>query len=574
MKKQKKVYLKKGFFYLVGLAFLMGILFCGQNVSAQEDEPLVVEIPVQTEAPVINIPVTTENPVEIDIPETSPSGIDANANVKTDSTGKLRVHFLNVDHGTATLVECDNQYLLIDAGPVYKYDQKKEDFSSELLGEVVYDYLDDMGIGRLDYVIASHPHADHIGALNAILEDYEIGKIYMPDVPYSEIRTSTYQLMLNLIDQKQIEVEYPSPMDQFYVGGAQVTVLSPEKAYYTDANNYSIVVRIVYGNNSFLLTADALKEAESEMMAAGYELKSDVLQVPHHSIAGVTAQSTDHLPFLGEAAPKYSVISNNVLASWTVLEKLRKTSDVYTTYQNGHIVMESDGVNLTIITQKKENEPTYYATDILKVENESEDMGFVGEGGDGSVKVYYRHATEFTFSGHYGPHSYQKIEYMPVKENETYDPKGNWKEGDHVTVENGFRGRIFVRFLNEKGNYVVTKTNGFAVDETGMSGYEIVCNKNERIGAVRVGKVNKKALICRGKTTLRFSAEFGPSGKKWIAYQVVSAGEKYRPNGKWIKGEQVVLKKGFKGNVYVKYKDNCNRVKVKKTQLFRVLKKK
>lgn len=551
------------------------------KITVQAEETVsgpVIDIPASTatQEPVINIPVSTTapepaSPEAVTAPPETEEEVNPNANVKSDSTGVLRVHFLNVDHGDATLVECDGQFLLIDGGSIYKYDQEKERITDEWIGEIAYDYMLDMGIRKVDYVIASHPHADHIGGLVSIFEDYEIGKVFLPDVPWEEIGTKTYKYLLKLIDYNKIPAENPSPGESFQLGGATVTFLAPKKSYYEDKNNYTIVVRIVYGNNSFLITGDALKESEAEMLASGYDLKSDVLQVPHHSIAGVSTQSTDHLPFLEEVAPKYSVISNNILASWTILNTLRKTSDVYTTYGNGHIVMESDGKNITT-TVRKGKGPVYYASDILKVENESDDMCFVGEGGDGSVKVYYRKATEFKFKGHYGVHSYSKIEYMPVKENETYNPKGNWKEGDTVLVENGFRGRIFVRFLNEQGKYVVTKTKGFAVDEVGMSNFKITCNKNDKVRAVKVGKANKKPLICKKKTILYFSADFGPSGQKGIVYQVVKKGKTYKEKGKWKLGNRVTLKKGFEGNVYVKYVDNCNRVKIKKTPLFKVVK--
>lgn len=536
-----------------------------------------ITIPVATPTPepglVIPIATKTPEPESTETPKPSKPQDESNPNagVKSDSNGVLRVHFLNVNHGCATLVECDGKYLLIDGGSIYKYDQRKEQITNKWIGEIAYDYLLNMGIQKIDYVIASHPHADHIGGLVSIFQDYEIGKVYLPNVSWNQIKTKTYYYFLKLMKYRNFLWENPSPGKSFKLGRAKVTFLAPKRSYYTDKNNYSIVVRIVYGKNSFLITGDALKESEAEMILGGYKLKSDVLQVPHHGIAGATSQSTDQLPFLARVKPKYSVISNNTLASWTILKALRMTSDVYTTYGNGHIVMESDGKNITT-TVRKGKEPTYYALDILKVENSSKQMCFVGEGGDGSVRVYYRKPAKFKFKGHYGIHSYSKIEYMPVKENETYNPKGNWKEGNTVLVENGFRGRIFVRFLNEQGKYVVTKTKGFAVDEVGMSNFRIVCNKNKKIHAVKIGRKNKKTLICKKKAILHFSAKFGPSGKKRIAYQVVKKGKVFHKNGKWKTGNRLVLKKGFKGCVYVKYIDNCNRVKIRKTSLFKVVK--
>lgn len=575
----KKIKMLRGFFLAVFFCvFLMGSqrMACAEEVSADAE----ISIPVTTPAPelVVSIPAAAETPDPgIFIPVTTETPkpeeeADPNAGVKSDSKGVLRVHFLNVDHGCATLVECDGEFLLIDGGSIYKYDQEKEQISDEWIGEIAYDYMLDMGIRKVDYVIASHPHADHIGGLVSIFQDFEIGKVYLPDVPWKEIKTKTYQYLQTLINYREIPSENPSPGESFKLGGAEVTFLAPKRSYYSDKNNYTIVVRIVYGENSFLITGDALKESEAEMLASGYKLKSDVLQVPHHGIAGVTTQSTDHLPFLAEVKPKYSVISNNILASWTVLNQLRKTSDVYATYRNGHIIMESDGKEI-ITTVRKGKGPVYYASDILKVINSSKHMCFVGEGGDGSVRVYYKKSAKFKFKGHYGIHSYSKIEYMPVKENETYNPKGNWKEGDKVLVENGFRGRIFVRFLNEQGKYVVTKTKGFAVDEVGMSNFKITCNRNDRVRAVKAGQKNKKPLICKKKTILYFSATFGPSGQKRISYQIVKNGKGYHKNGKWITGNRVTLKKGFKGNVYVKYVDNCGRVKIMKTPLFKVVKK-
>ena len=205
--------------------------------------------------------------------------------------GKLNVAFLDVGQGDSILLKSpDGKTMLIDAGEATEE-------------EVIKSALQNNGIEKIDYLIATHPHSDHIGSMPAIVEAYEIGEIYMPR---ASSNTKTYEQLLENIQEKGLTV---------HAGRAGVTLdfgeqvqgefLAPASEEYEETNNDSLVLKLTYGETSFLFTGDAEALSEGEMLESTPEkLDADVLKVGHHGSS--SSSSTD---FLLAVSPEYAVIS-------------------------------------------------------------------------------------------------------------------------------------------------------------------------------------------------------------------------------------------------------------------------
>lgn len=200
----------------------------------------------------------------------------------------LRVHFIDVGQGDSTLIEKDGHFMLIDAG---ERDQ----------GETVASYLEKQGVKTLDYVIGTHPHSDHIGGMETIIRKFEIQKVFLPE---KEHTTKVYEGLLDAIGEKRLNVTLPKPGDTYPLGDASFQIIAPAGDYGDNLNNWSVGIRLDYGNNSFVLCGDAEKEAEEDMAAGGFSLKADVLKLSHHG------SSTSSSPgFLDRVDPEFVVIS-------------------------------------------------------------------------------------------------------------------------------------------------------------------------------------------------------------------------------------------------------------------------
>lgn len=244
----------------------------------------------------------------------------------------LRVNFIDVGQGDSTLIEKDGHFMLIDAG---ERDQ----------GETVVSYLKKRGVKKLDYVIGTHPHSDHIGGMEAVIKAFDIGKVILPE---KEHTTKIYERLLDAIEEKDLKVTLPKVGDLYDLGSASFQILAPNRDYGDNLNNWSVGIRLTYGKNSFVLCGDAEKEAEADMAANGLTLKADVLKLSHH---GSSTSSTDQ--FMDLVNPKYAIIScgkNNDYGHphKEILEMLKKRSiTAFRTDQLGTIVAVSDGTNVT-----------------------------------------------------------------------------------------------------------------------------------------------------------------------------------------------------------------------------------
>lgn len=255
--------------------------------------------------------------------------------------GEAEIHFVDVGQGDCELIKTKSHTVLIDCG-------EREYYTD------VIDYLNTQKIERLDYVVVSHPHSDHMGGMSYILDEFEIGILIMPEVQDSVTPTSNaYKRMLTSITNKDIEVEYAEPGAEYMLDDAVMTLLSPVTDY-NDLNNYSVTVKFQHGENSFLFTGDIEKEAEGDIVDSGADVSADVLKIAHH---GSTTSSSKQ--FLNAVSPMYAVIEVGSPNDYghphdKTMQRLEEMElSIYRTDLNGDIVFVSDGKDLKIETEKE-----------------------------------------------------------------------------------------------------------------------------------------------------------------------------------------------------------------------------
>ena len=222
------------------------------------------------------------------------------------------------------------------------------------LDNKVVKYLSAQEVSNLDLVVVTHPHRDHIGGMKSVINNFDMERIMMPELPDELIpTTATYLNMLNAIKQKGIKVDKPIAGDEFNIGDMKVQILSPISSY-KDINDYSIVVKVTYGKHSFLFMGDAEKNSERDLVNRGYNLKSTVLKVGHHG-----SQTSTTNEFLSKVSPKIAVISvgenNYSLPKPDVIKRLiNRNIEVYRTDKCGTIIFESDGEELTTLIERED----------------------------------------------------------------------------------------------------------------------------------------------------------------------------------------------------------------------------
>lgn len=251
---------------------------------------------------------------------------------ESSTSTTMRVHYIDTGESDSILIESGGHYMLIDAGDV---DDKA----------TVVNYLKDQKVEKLDYLILTHPHADHIGAASEVINTFSIGKIMMSSKTNN---TKVYETLLDTIANKNLKITKPVVGGSHTIGNATFTILAPNSMDYgSNLNNYSISLRLVNGQNSFLFIGDCETEAISDILANQQTLDSDVLLCGHHG--SKTSTTSD---FLKAVTPTYAVISVGENSyghpSESTLSLLKKNNiKTYRTDENGTIVATSTGSKIT-----------------------------------------------------------------------------------------------------------------------------------------------------------------------------------------------------------------------------------
>ena len=274
------------------------------------------------------------NGCAINVPESQANPTEEKEFVASDD--ELVAYFIDVGQGDANFIELPNgDTMLIDAGIASS-------------GDDIIEYIEDLGYTDIDYVIATHPHADHIGGMAEVIEAFDIGTIYMPRA----VSTSkTYENLLETIGDKGLEIHTGrAGVEVLNEDNLSIEMLAPVQDSYSNLNNYSIVLKITYGDTSFLYTGDAEEESLDEITG---DLSADVLKVGHHGSDTSTTRD-----FLAMVNPRYAIISVGAGNSYghpadSTLELLSEyTNNIYRTDLNGCVVVYSDGVNIRVDTER------------------------------------------------------------------------------------------------------------------------------------------------------------------------------------------------------------------------------
>ena len=271
----------------------------------------------------------------------------------------FEVHYLDVGQGDCSLVLCDGHAMLIDGGE-----------SSE--SSKVYAYLKQHGVSHLDYMVASHAHSDHIGGLSGALNYATVDTAFCPVTEYD---SKTFDSMVKYLDKQGVSITVPSAGDEFMLGSAHVQILGPQKNY-DDPNDTSIVLKVTYGETSFLFTGDAERTAEADILNAGYNLSNTVLKVGHHG-----SDTSTSYPFLREIMPEYAVIQVGKDNSYghpteDTLSRLRDADvKVYRNDLQGDIICSSDGKTVSFTTTKNESVQTNPTVVVTPAADEPDDVG-------------------------------------------------------------------------------------------------------------------------------------------------------------------------------------------------------
>ena len=250
--------------------------------------------------------------------------------------GDFSVTFIDVGQALSVLVGCDGQYMLYDGGNV-------ED------GSLVVSYLQSRGVDRLEYVFCSHAHEDHVGGLAAVMAAVPAGQVY---APVTENDTQCFEDFVKYTQQQGLAIVVPAAGSVWQLGSAVIRMLGPV-ASYDDTNDTSLVLRIDYGETSFLLTGDMEQDAEDDLVASGAPLDVDVLQVGHHG----SETSTGYV-FLNAVLPEIGVISVGEGNSYghpheAALSRLRDAGvDVWRTDLSGTITITSDGADYAVASER------------------------------------------------------------------------------------------------------------------------------------------------------------------------------------------------------------------------------
>ena len=168
-------------------------------------------------------------------------------------------------------------------------------------GDGIVSYIKSQGINKLDYLILTHPHVDHIGGAVEVTNAFDIGKIIMPKVSHT---SQTFKNVVLAVKNKGMKFTAPNLGDKYELGNANITLLAPNNSSYDDLNNYSVINKISFGNTYFLFTGSAESISENEIINKGFDVKADVLKVGHHGSDTSTTES-----FLKAVNSKFAVIS-------------------------------------------------------------------------------------------------------------------------------------------------------------------------------------------------------------------------------------------------------------------------
>lgn len=266
-----------------------------------------------------------------------PVGTDFKVKSYSDYTGLL-IKYIDVKQGDSELIMLpDKKTILIDGGDVGTSDE-------------LVDFLKNEGIEKIDYMVATHPHADHIGGLDDVLNSFPVGTLLMPYIPEKDVPTTkVYENLLDAAFDNGCEIEKAEAgvticEDNDY----SVVCLSPVNEENEGLNNYSAVVKLTYKETECIFMGDAEYEAEMDILESDADVSADIIKIGHHGSYTATA-----MDFLKEVAPQYAIISVGEGNKYghphdATISKLKGKCEIYRTDEIGTITLQSDGEDIHI----------------------------------------------------------------------------------------------------------------------------------------------------------------------------------------------------------------------------------
>ena len=283
------------------------------------------------------------------------------SNIITKEDAGLIMHFIDVGQGDSTLIESKGEFALIDGG---EYSERNK----------VISYLSSQGVDELEFIISTHPHSDHCGGLSEVIRNFNTKSLICPKV---DTDSNAWEYVLDVADERGVEYITPAPNDKFNLGSATITIYSPDiHSIYSNLNDYSVVCKAEYGNTSFLLTGDAEKIVENELLRSGYDLSADILKCGHHGSS--TSSDKKFVEAVNPAAAIISCGKNNDYGhpheeTLSTLSKLN--IPVYRTDKEGTICVSTNGEKLYISTNEYSTLPVSTAAETIA---EAENASYIG----------------------------------------------------------------------------------------------------------------------------------------------------------------------------------------------------
>ncbi len=256
---------------------------------------------------------------------------DDKTSVSTFNGDTLRVNYIDVGQGDSIFIQLPNkETMLIDAGEAYEADN-------------VINYLNNLGIKKIDYVVGTHPHTDHIGGLEEVINTFDVGSIYMPKVSSN---SKTFEDLLTTISNKGLKVKTAkSGVVVLSEDNLKLEFIAPNSDNYSNLNNYSAVLKLTYLDNTFLFMGDAETLSEDEITS---DVDADVIKVGHHG-----SDSSSSVEFVKKVSPEYAIIMVGEGNSYnhpyqSIIDRYESVgAKVLRTDLDGNIVCDSDGVDVT-----------------------------------------------------------------------------------------------------------------------------------------------------------------------------------------------------------------------------------
>ena len=269
----------------------------------------------------------------------------------TFSGDTLRVNYIDVGQGDSIFIQLPNkETMLIDAGEAYEVDK-------------VINYLNNLGIKKIDYIVGTHPHTDHIGGLEEVINTFEVGAIYMPK---ASSNSKTFEDLLTTINNKALKVKTAkSGVVVLDKDNLKLEFIAPYSDSYSELNNYSAVLKLTYLENVFLFMGDAEKLSEDEITT---DVDADVIKVGHHG-----SDSSSGIDFVRKVSPEYAIIMVGEGNSYnhpyqSIIDRYTSVgAKVFRTDLDGNIICDSDGVDVTCSGDKESSSDNSLSTNNISL---------------------------------------------------------------------------------------------------------------------------------------------------------------------------------------------------------------